>query len=587
MPKNDLTFLLGGEAGQGIESSATGFAKAIAHAGLHIFDLRDYRSRIRGGHNFAQIRVSTEPITSHLETVHVLLAMTEEAVRRHYSQVPAGGAILYDEALPVDESVWEAVRARGILHFPVPLRKIAEEIGGAEVMMNTAVTAAAAGVTRLPFSYIEDIIRANFGKRGEAMVSANLRVADAAYRYAFTNYAGDFDHVLEPVPGAPRRIFLNGNEAFAFGAVAGGCRFAAGYPMTPGSPVLEWLAGHANQYDLVVKHTEDEIAAICMAVGAGHMGARALVPTSGGGFSLMVEALGFAGMSETPVVIYNAQRPGPSTGLPTRQEQGDLLFSLWASQGEFLRVVLAPGTHEEAFEAGWRAFNLAETYQTPVIVLGDHFLATSSRTLELSSLDLSKVTVERGKLLSPEELDALPGEYYRYAITDDGVSPRAVPGHPKAVYVGEGNEHDYQGRIAEEIEDRVALNAKRLRKLETARQSMRPPERYGPAEAPAMLVGWGSTVMPALEALRILNAERPTAQYLHITDVWPFPAEAVAGMLHEAKITIAVENNALGQMARLIRQETGVRLQHFISKYDGRPFSPEYIVRGVKEVLHA
>ncbi|MGQ9666761.1 MAG: 2-oxoacid:acceptor oxidoreductase subunit alpha [Anaerolineae bacterium] len=587
MSRNDLTFLLGGEAGQGIESSATGFAKAIAHAGLHIFDLRDYRSRIRGGHNFAQIRVSAEPITSHLEIVHVLLAMTEEAVRRHYPQIPAGGAILYDEALPVDETVWEAARARGILRFPVPLRKIAEESGGAAVMMNTAVTAAAAGVTRLPFSYIEDIIRTNFGKRGEAMVSANLKVADAAYRYAFTNYAGGFDHTLEPVPDAPRRILLNGNEAFAFGAVAGGCRFAAGYPMTPGSPVLEWLAGHANQYGLVVKHTEDEIAAICMAVGAGHVGARALVPTSGGGFSLMVEALGFAGMSETPVVIYNAQRPGPSTGLPTRQEQGDLLFSLWASQGEFLRVVLAPGTHEEAFEAGWRAFNLAETYQTPVIVLGDHFLATSSRTLELSALDLSKVTVERGKLLSPEELEALSDEYYRYAITDDGISPRAVPGHPKAVYVGEGNEHDYQGRIAEEIEDRVALNAKRLRKLETARQSMRPPKRYGPAEAPVMLVGWGSTVMPALEALRILNAERPTAQYLHITDVWPFPAEAVAGMLKEAQITIAVENNALGQMARLIRQETGIQLQHFISKYDGRPFSPEYIVRGVKEVLHA
>lgn len=587
MPKNDLTFLLGGEAGQGIESSATGFAKAIAHAGLHIFDLRDYRSRIRGGHNFAQIRVSAEPVTSHRETVHVLLAMTEEAVRRHYPQIPAGGAILYDEAMPVEDAIWEAVQAGGIQRFPVPLRKIAEEIGGAAVMMNTAATAAAAGVTQFPFSYIEEIIRVNFGKRGEAMVSANLKVADAAYRYALEHYAAGFDHTIEPIPGAPSRMLLNGNEAFAFGAVAGGCRFAAGYPMTPGSPVLEWLAGHANQYGLVVKHTEDEIAAICMAVGAGHVGARALVPTSGGGFSLMVEALGFAGMSETPVVIYNAQRPGPSTGLPTRQEQGDLLFSLWASQGEFLRVVLAPGTHEEAFEAGWRSFNLAETYQTPVIVLGDHFLATSSRTLEPEALDLSAVKVERGKLLSPAELDALEGEYYRYAITEDGVSPRAVPGHPKAVYVGEGNEHDYQGRIAEEIEDRVALNAKRLRKLETARQSMRPPKRYGPAEAPVMLVGWGSTVMPALEALRILNAERPTAQYLHITDVWPFPAEAVAQALGEARVTIAVENNALGQMARLIRQETGIRLEHFISKYDGRPFSPEYIVRGVREVLHA
>jgi 2-oxoglutarate ferredoxin oxidoreductase subunit alpha len=584
MPKNDLTFTIGGEAGQGLESSSAGFAHALAHGGLHIFTLMDYRSRIRGGHNFAQIRVHSEPIYSHRDDIHLLLALSEESIRRHLDELVAGGGIVFDADMPVAEDLKSQMEASPVQPFAMPLKRMATELGGSAVMMNTAAMAAAAGVMSYPLSYIEAIIRQNFKKKGAEVTDANLKVADAAYTFAVKEYAPRFEHKLEPIAGAPPRMLLNGNEAFGFGALAGGCRFVSGYPMTPGSPVLEWLAGRADKHGIVVKHTEDEVAAICMAIGAGHVGARALTPTSGGGFSLMVEALGFAGMSETPVVIYEAQRPGPSTGLPTRHEQSDLLFALHASQGEFPRIVLTPGTVEESFEAGWRAFNFADKYQTPVIVLSDHFLATSSRTVDLDAFDLDQVQIERGKLLTPAELDQWAGEYLRYENAADGVSPRALPGHPKAVYVAEGNDHDSDSGINEEIGPRVAQMDKRMKKLETARAEMRPPARFGPADAPVLLIGWGSTVGPAREALKMLNARKPVAQYVHISDIWPFPADAVGEILAGAKLAICVEQNATGQLAKLIQQETGFSMDNLLLKYDGRAFSADYVADGVQEV---
>ncbi|MGB9299973.1 MAG: 2-oxoacid:acceptor oxidoreductase subunit alpha, partial [Anaerolineae bacterium] len=272
-----------------------------------------------------------------------------------------------------------------------------------------------------------------------------------------------------------------------------GCKFVAGYPMTPATPILQWMAAHGERYGVVVKHTEDEIAAMMMVIGAAHAGVRAMAPTSGGGFSLMVEALGFAGMAEIPVVIVEGQRPGPSTGLATRTEQGDLLFVLFASQGEFPRIVLAPGTVEESFQAGWRAFNLAEKYQCPVIILSDTFLANSVRTLETDALDFAGVQIDRGALLTDEDLDRLEGEYLRYAYTESGVSPRALPGHPKAVFQATSDEHTPDGHITEEPEPRRRQVEKRLRKLEVALEDMDGPVRYGPPQAELTLIGWGST----------------------------------------------------------------------------------------------
>lgn len=380
-------------------------------------------------------------------------------------------------------------------------------------------------------------------------------------------------------------MVVNGTQAFSLGALAGGCRFVSAYPMTPGSPVLHWMAAHASQYGVAIKHTEDEIAAINMAIGAAHTGARSLVPTSGGGFALMVEALGLAGMTETPLVIYNAQRPGPSTGLPTRQEQGDLLFTLYASQGEFPRFILTPGSHEECFTAGWRAFNLAEKYQTPAIVLSDHYLVTSVRTLELDSannnrsFDFEAVEIDRGALLSEVELDTLEEEYLRYRITDSGISPRAVPGHNKAVYVAAGNEHDESGAITEEPEMRTAQVEKRQRKIAGMTEEMSGPIRYGPENAEITFVSWGSTYGPLREAVDALNAQQANqANLLHFVNLWPFPTEAATSALKSAQRLIGVEGNATAQLATLIRSQTGLAMDDIILKYDGRAFTPEYVL---------
>ena len=581
MRNKEMTFKIGGEAGQGVESSGAGFAKALARAGWHVFGMQDYYSRIRGGHNFYQIRVSDRPIYSHVEPVDLLLALTQETVDHHCDEVVTGGGIICEDCLEVDGEVLDE---RDVNYFPAPLSDLAQEHGGAEVMRNTAALGVTAGLIGFPFEVMASVIEDNFGKKGAEAVEGNLRVAEAAYRFARDNYADRFDYELGRIKDAPSRMLINGNEALALGALLGGCKFVAGYPMTPATSILQWMAGHGERYGVVVKHTEDEIAAILMLIGAAHVGVRAMAPTSGGGFSLMTEGLGLAGMTETPIVIVEAQRPGPATGLATRTEQGDLLFVMHASQGEFPRIILSPGTVEECFEAGWRAFNLAEKYQCPAIILSDNFLANSVRTIEMDALDFAGVEIDRGELLTDEDLDQLESEYLRFAYTESGVSPRALPGHPKAVYQASGNEHTPDGHLTEEPEARRMQVEKRLRKLDTALHEMDGPVQYGPPEADLTLVGWGSTYGPLRETVDRLNAEGTTAKMLHIRDVWPFPTEKVKAALSDARRTVMVEGNATGQMAFLLESHAGVKIDHHIRKYDGRPFSPEYILTGLKEV---
>ncbi len=569
-----MTFKIGGEAGQGIESGRAGFAKVLARGGLHVFGLQDYMSRIRGGHNFYQIRVSEKPLCSHTDEIHLLLALLPETIERHKGEVVAGGGIIYDEGLEVDR---EDLRERGINLFPVPLSKIAEEAGG-RIMVNTAAFGAAAGVTEYDFEFMAGIIHDNFSKKGASVVDANLEVARKAYDFAQKRYAADFDYKLEPAE-APPRMIINGNQALCLGAVLGGCRFISAYPMTPASSILEWMAPYASRYGLVAKHSEDEIAALGMAIGASHVGARAMTATSGGGFSLMVEALGLAGMTETPVVIVEGQRPGPSTGMPTRTEQGDLLFVLRASQGEFPRIVLTPGTVEDCFHAGWRAFNLAEKYQCPVIILVDNFLANSVRSIPGSDFHFEEVEIDRGELLTDEELEQLADDYKRYAITATGISPRALPGHPKAVFVACSDEHTEDGHFEDEDpENRVKMVQKRLRKLDVAVGEMRAPTLYGPEQADITLIGWGSSYGPVREAVERLNERGEKVNFLHFTDIWPFPEDQVRPLLKSAQRLVAVEGNATGQFARLLRAYTGIQVDDLILKYDDQPFSPEYVL---------
>lgn len=579
----DLSITIGGDAGQGVESSGAGFSKALARGGLYVFSIADYRSRIRGGHNFYQIRASDREVFSHQDPVHLLIALTRESVEIHMEHVAEGGGVLYDDGFPANAADLVASRLRPL---PCPLVKFAERYGS-RIMVNTAAVAAAAAVIGYPFHYVEQVIRENFAPKGATVVQGNLDTARAAYEYAADRYGPDFPFKLPAFEGAPPRMLLNGNDALCLGAALAGCRFLAQYPMTPATTILEWMVNRGEPLGIVAKHAEDEIAAICMAIGAAYAGARSMVATSGGGFSLMAEALGMAGMTEIPLVVVEVQRGGPSTGLPTRTEQGDLLFLLHASQGEFPRILLAPGTVEECFEAGWRAFNLAERYQTPVLVVSDQFLAGSLRTVPPDRFPYQPGIIDRGKLLADDALRAGANDRFRrYAFTEDGISPRSVPGQPGGVHAVSTDEHDEEGHITEEIENRRRMMAKRMRKLETARAEMRPPRWYGPAGADITLITWGSTYGPAREAVDELNRQGLPANLLHFSDLWPLPVPAVEQALARIRRGVVVEQNFTGQLARLLRMETGAVFPHHLRKYDGRPFSPREIVNMVREEVN-
>jgi len=598
----DLTVTIGGDAGQGIESSGTAFARALMRAGWHIFTMVDYRSRIRGGHNFYQIRVSDRPLYSHSDPVHLLLAMTEETLKIHLDNLAPGAAVIYDEGFKrVDRA---EIEAAGVLAFPAPLSRLAAR-HGSKVMMNTAALGAAAGLLGVDLEPIASVIHDNFGRKGSRVAEANQEVLREARDWAAAELArreggqaggngqdgqapSAFRYRLGPRgPVTGRRMAIHGNHALALGAVAGGCRFAAAYPMTPGTSLFEFLTAHSHRTGVVTKHAEDEIAAMCMVVGAAHAGARALTTTSGGGFSLMVEALGMAGMVELPVVIVVAQRGGPSTGLPTRTEQGDLLFAVHASQGEFPRIVLAPGTIEDCFEAGWRAFNLAESFQCPVIILTDQYLASSLRDLPAGALDRRGVVIDRGPVLTASDLDALAEPYLRFRDTPSGVSPRAIPGHPKGVYALTTDEHDEESHITEEIGSRVQQMAKRMRKLNSAAAAMRGPRWYGPPDAEVTLICWGSLYGPCRDAVDRAAAAGRSVNMLHFSDLWPLPEDEVNMALAMVNRAVAVEQNYSGQFARLLRMVTGFEVEATLNKFDGRQFTPGEILEGLEEAVGA
>jgi 2-oxoglutarate ferredoxin oxidoreductase subunit alpha len=579
---NDMSIVIGGDAGQGVESSGAGFCLSLARAGLHVFAMQDYRSRIRGGHNFYQIRVSEEPRLSHSNPVHLLLALTSETAELHLEQLAEGAAVVFPEKLDLD---LEPLRRRGVHAEALPLIRIAEE-HGSRVMTNTAALGAAAGITDFPIEFMEEVIRDNFASKGQQAVDANLKVAEVAYALGRERYGADFPHKLAPVRGAPRRMVMNGNQALAMGALVGGCRFMSAYPMTPATTIFEWLSGVPREYGVVTKHAEDEIAAAAMALGASCVGARAMTGTSGGGFCLMVETLGLAGMTEIPMVIALSQRGGPSNGLPTRTEQSDLLFAVNASHGEAPRIITAPGTVEECFEAGWRAFNLAERYQCAVIIMTDQFLGSSLRTLDMDAVNFSAVRIDRGSTMTREDFDRLTDGYKRYQFTETGISPRALPGqNPGATFSSTSDEHDEEGHFDEGIENRRRMMQKRMRKLQEAEKEMRSPKLYGPPDAETTLVCWGSTFGPCKEAADELNAAGRSANVLQFLDLWPLPEQPTAAALGQCKRTVVVEQNYTSQLASLLRMTTGIEVDATLNKYDGRPFAPEEIMAGLgKEV---
>ncbi len=569
----DFTFKIGGEAGQGLQSIGYALSKAFAKGGLYVFLNQDYESRIRGGHTFVQVRVRNEPVYTLSEEVNMLIALNKETIDLHKNELVKSGAIIFDgDKIPIkaEDS-----------YYSVPLEKLALEKGGSKIMINTVATGAAMGMLDYDFNLLADVLSEEFGRKGKDVVESNVKAARAGYDYAKENYRGKYDFTIRSL-GSSKRMFLNGGEAISTGVIVAGCKFMAGYPMTPTSPILEFFASKARDYNLVFVQSEDELAAINMVIGAGYVGVRAMTATAGDGFALMVEGLGQAGMTETPIVAVVGQRPGPAVGLPTRTSQADLLFMIRAGNDEFPRAVFTPGTIEDAFWLTIKAFNIAEKYQIPVIILIDQHLADSYRTVD--RFDLSKVKIERGEILSEEQIRAMGlYNYKRHQFTESGVSPRAIPGTPGCLVVTDADEHNEEGHIIEDAETRTKMVLKRLKKFEGVKKEMEPPKIYGPEDAKITLIGWGSTYGAIREAVDTLRKVGIDVNMLYINVVWPFPKDEISSVLSKAEMSFVIENNATGQLAYLIKSETGREVNEKILKFDGRPFSPTHIVKEVKE----
>jgi 2-oxoglutarate ferredoxin oxidoreductase subunit alpha len=583
MKVNKLSFLIGGEAGAGITRSGFLFAKACMRAGLNVFGTNDYQSLIRGGHNFYVVQVDADEVFSQTDNINLLLALNAETVMLHKNELVSGGGVVYD---PDDITLApENQSGKNLKICPVPLKKIVwEELKEDPIMRNTIALGAAFSLLNCDLGLLDEVLRDTFKP---AVAESNIKAAKRGYDYVKDNFKNDFSYRLTKTESAgKRKILISGNEAVGLGAFKAGCKFFAGYPMTPVTGLLHFMAENERKMEMLLIQPEGEIAAINMAAGANFAGVRAMTATSGGGFCLMSEGLGMTGMTETPVVIVVGQRPGPSTGLPTYSAQGDLRLVIHASQGEFPRVVISPGDVEECFIETMRAFNWAEKYQMPVIVLTDKYLVESQISVE--PFDVNRVKVERGNLITGQYQGL--GEYRKHEITDTGVSPRVLPSTKGAIVRTNADEHDEFGYTSEDPSMTTNMVEKRLRKLtylakELVERGIETTKLYGPEGAQATIISWGGTKGPIREALKHIEHEGVTVNYLQIIYLHPFPVERVEKVLSRTKKTIVIEHNKTSQLSSLIREHLLRDLDHKILKYDGRPFNPGYLAEKVKEVL--
>ncbi|XUX00931.1 MAG: 2-oxoacid:acceptor oxidoreductase subunit alpha [Dehalogenimonas sp.] len=565
---DDLNIMIGGEAGQGVQSVGSVLARSLLRGGYEIFADQDFESRIRGGHSFTRVRASKNPVASALEPIDILVALNAETIEIHRKALLPGGTLIYDGAKtggkPHD----------GIISLDIPLEKIALDTSGNILMTNTVAAGATLGLLDYDFEVMAEVLRQEYGRHGEKVVEDNVKAGKAGHDYGNQNRPAGFRLRLK-AGKTSGKMLVTGHEALALGVLAAGCKFVAGYPMTPTTPILEFLADKGREYGLHVVQAEDEISAANMVVGAAYTGVRAMTATSGGGFCLMVEALSLAGMTETPMVVVLGQRSGPAIGLPTRTEQGELLFTINSGHGEFPRAVLAPTDAESAFWAAVKAFNLAEKYQSPVIILTDHDLGNSSYTMKIP--DLTKVVIDRGEILTDEEAKKAT-DYKRYTFTKTGISPRAFPGQGKALVVADSDEHNEKGHIIEDSETRMKMMDKRMRKNLGLAKEIKGPIVHHRDQAKFNLIGWGSTLGAIVEAGCQLETLGINACVVQLDEIWPFPAEALANALAGVAKNIVIENNYTGQLEKLIRSETGIAADGRIHKYDGRAFTAEYIV---------
>ena len=621
--KNRLTWMIGGPQGSGINASAEVFAKACSRAGLRVYANIEYHSNIMGKHSFYRVRVDDEDIRSYRDTADILVALDDETLtgdghhRRwpthfgHLHEINEGGGVIYDSEIefqPKDSGRTD------LRFYPVPfmeiIKKALEEVGKGEqarryeVMKNTVGLGASLALCDYPFDLVAEVIRSQFkGKRTE-VGELNVRAARLAFEHVKQHdSAKDFPYTLKPGGEPKARILAKGYEIAAIAKLKAGCSFQTYYPISPATDESVFLERHQRDYNLLVVQCEDEISSINMAVGAAHMGVRVATATSGPGFALMVEGIGFASITEAPgpvLVLY--QRGGPSTGMPTRQEQGDLQFALHPAQGDFPHIVTAPGDLRETYQDIFSAFNWADRYQMPIIVLSDKKLASVYTTID--KLELKYDKIDRGERFTGSEWTAVdakgpndsanghngngkPGdvkEYLRYALTKDGISPRSRPGIAGGRFWVTSDEHDPDGHITEGVEMRMAMMHKRMGKLALVQKAIPQDQQYalhGPADAELTVVAWGSTKGTILDAIRVLEAQGKQINFLQCRLMKPFPAEAVGNILRKAKRIVSMEENYSGQLASLVTEHTGILIKDRINKYDGRPFSEDEVVRAL------
>lgn len=580
---NRLSVKVGGEAGMGIATSGFLLSKTLVRGGLYAMDYTEYPSLIRGGHNAYLLRVDSEPVYAPLSTINVLIALNKATIFLHERELTEDGAILYDsDEIQLEPS--RDLKRPELRTYPVPFERLAIEAAGEKLMRNTVALGAFLAVTGFPCELIEGVIADVFGGKGKAgAIEKNQAAARAGYAYVLDNFQDDFAYQLHPQKNTTPHMILDGAEAVGLGAIAAGCQVYSSYPMTPSSPVLHYLASKEDETGMIVRQPEDEISAINVALGASYTGARAMTGTAGGGFSLMVESVGLAAITETPLVILEAMRPGPATGLPTWTGQGDLRFVMHAAQDEFPRVILAPGDVEESFRLTFDAFNLADRYQLPVFVLTDKYLNESHFAVE--SFETKNLKIDRGKVVKESQLKNLKRRFKRYEFSPDGVSPRSLPGMEGGIFMANSDEHDEFGYSSEDAANRVKMVDKRFAKLRGLVGEVPPPKLHGPKTADLTIVGWGSTKGAILTALQHLKEEGVTANFLQPVTILPFPDKAVAAALGHARKTLLVEANRTAQLGGIIRERTGIAVSDHLLKYDGRPIYPEEIVKRAKEVL--
>ena len=569
---------IGGAAGQGVATPGDIFCKIFSRRGLHLNAYNAYQSIIRGGHTFLTVRTGPDPVTNMGDHLDLIIPLNQDTMDRHLRLLTAGGAVLYNA-----DSIRPGTAAPGVQLCPIPVATLAD-ITKNKVAQNTLAMGAALSMMGIGFPALEEVIAEQFRKKDKSVTDENVAVARAGYDYATQN----FKPFAWPLPMREKKYAtLSGNAAMAMGGAAAGVKFYCAYPMSPSTGVLHWFADHARKAGIVVRQVEDEIGVINQAIGAAHAGVRSMCATSGGGFALMSEGLGLSAQAEIPVVVIDCQRAGPSTGVPTKTEQGDLWQMLGAAFGDYPRVIAAPLDIGDCFTLIPEIFNVVDKFQCPGIVLCDLLLAEGRLSVDPSIIDFSP-KIDRGELITSNGFKH-DEEYKRYLITESGVSPRAIPGIPGFTHVVSSDEHDENGvLISDEYTNaakRRAMMEKRMRKVAGIEASVPAPKLEGPADAEVTLVGWGSTWGVIEEAREILAGQGIKANQLQIRWLVPLHGDAIVDTLKSSKRTIIVENNFSGQFARYLRSETSYVANGHIRKYDGEPFMPHHIVEAVKEQL--